>query len=171
MIKIFCNTTYLSLLSLIIALSAMAFAYFYLQLSLGLPPCPLCIVDRLALILIILTLILSTGLSRYLPAEKYRIKLSCYLLNFAWIALGIWASTKHILLQYFPDNQGSCLPQTDNNLLELFTSAFAGTSDCGFILWNFMGFSIPEQTLALFGLLLIFNSRLVYLQRHARRES
>ena len=150
---------------LALILLAMAFAYFYLQLVLGLPPCPLCIVDRFALVLIGLTLVMNLSLVHYFRKAEHRIGLFSYLLNFVWLGLGIWASVRHIMLQYFPSAQGGCLPYTNDTLTDLLTSAFAGTSDCGVVLWTLGGFSIAEQTFMLFVLLFILNCGLLYTLR------
>ena len=143
--------------------AAMAFAYFYLQKTLGLPPCPLCIVDRLALILVALTLITGWVLSVCSSGKTYIIRHYTYLLNGLWLALGLWASGRHVFLQRFSSESGSCVPIIHPDILDLLTRAFAGTSNCNAILWTVMGWSIAEQTLLLFVLLSLLHIRLFYI--------
>ena len=155
----------LALVMVGIALAALTFAFFYLQKTLGLPPCPLCIVDRLALLLLTGTLLAGLLGAYCWPGWQRVIMRYTCIFNVLWLVLGLWASGRHVLLQRFPSDAGTCIPELKTDLLDLLTRAFSGSSDCGAVLWTFMGLSIAEQTMLLFVLLSLLNLGLFYLTR------
>ena len=138
------------------ALVAMVFARYYLEEILGLAPCPLCMTQRFFVVLwggIALVAALHN------PATTGR-RIYAGLCSLAAIAGGAVA-VRHVWLQHLPPDQvPACGPSLDYMLdtlpfRETLSIVLAGDGNCAVIDWTFLGFSIPEQTLALFSVALL----------------
>ena len=132
---------------------AMAFA-LYLQHALNLAPCPLCITQRAFVILVGLFALIAAihnpqGWGRRVYA------LLCLLAA----ATGGAVAARHVWLQHLPEELApACGPSLEYMLETLpFSETFAvvmmGDGNCAETVWTLLGFSIPEQTLALFAVL------------------
>lgn len=152
-------TTYrnLQVFLVIIAIVGMSFALFFLQRHLGLSPCPLCIFQRIGLIVMGGFALIS---ALFNPKSKV-IKLLLWLGSLAGIGWATAVAARHVWLQHLPADQvPSCGPGLDYWLdtlpiLQVFKEVFAGSGECASVDWTFMGLSIPEQSLILFIILLI----------------
>jgi disulfide bond formation protein DsbB len=125
----------------------MAYGIYYLQEELGLEPCPMCILQRFALIGVGTTALLAAihgprawGLKVY----------SGLIVLFAVAGGGV--SIRHSYLQHFPpkvETCGSDLGFLMGNfpLSQALPKIFAGTGSCSKVDWQFLGLSIPEWTL------------------------
>ena len=137
-----------------ICMAALGVAYFFMEKYLGLPPCPLCILDRIAVGLMAIIFLIGGIFS---PSGKMRaIFLS---LQTAFSGGGFLFAGRHIILQNRPlDDSANCLADAEaaQHFMELIQRAFSADGDCGLIYWQFAGLSIPEQTLILFFVLAIF---------------
>lgn len=141
----------LNLVIVLAVVAAMLFAIFYLEGVLYLEPCPLCIVDRVLLVLIALTCLIalihnSKGLFSWIYTSV------AGLLS----AIGVAVSARHIWLQNLPpDEVPECGPDL-MYMLDVFPLAdvikrvFTGSGQCAEISWTFLGLTIPQQTLLLF---------------------
>ena len=130
----------------------MAYGIYYLQEELGLEPCPMCILQRAALIAIGVTALLAAihgprawGLKVY----------SGLMVLFA--AAGAGVAMRHSYLQHFPpkvETCGSDLGFLMGNfpLSQALPKIFAGTGSCSMVGWKFIGLSIPEWTLVWFAI-------------------
>lgn len=138
----------------LLTLAAMAFAVVYLQQTLGLPPCPLCVTQRGFVILVGLFALLAAlhnprGWGRRVYAGL------CLLAA----AGGGAVAGRHVWLQHLPEElTPACGPSLSYMLetlplAETFQVVMMGDGNCAETVWTFMGFSIPEQTLALFAVL------------------
>lgn len=138
----------------LLTLVAMAFAVVYLQQTLGLPPCPLCVTQRGFVILVGLFALLAAvhnplGWGRRVYAGL------CLLAA----AGGGAVAGRHVWLQHLPQElTPACGPSLSYlletlPLSETFQVVMMGDGNCAETVWTFMGFSIPEQTLALFAVL------------------
>ena len=128
---------------------SLLFAYFFLQRRLGLVPCPLCILDRI--VLAAMGAVFAAGLL----AASLRARVALLAANSGLLAAGLLVAGRHVWLQNQPfDQASSCIAdsQVAAGFSELLREAFGATSECGIILWQFFGFSIPDLTLALFAL-------------------
>jgi disulfide bond formation protein DsbB len=135
----------------IISVMSMAFAMLYLEEQLGLAACPLCMTQRLFLVLmggfaLIAALHNPPGWGR----RVYGALCTMAAVTGGGVAL------RHIWLQHLPADQvPACGPSLEYMLDTLpFSDTFAivmmGDGNCADTVWTFMGFSIPEQTFALF---------------------
>jgi disulfide bond formation protein DsbB len=155
----------LYLIAFIICVLLLATAY-YMEYVMELLPCPLCIIQRFAFLLIGLVCLAAVlhnpqprnGRSRSLAARGYALGVS--LLSI----FGAATAGRQVWLQHQPSDQlPSCLPSLDYMVdvlpvFEMLTLLFSGTADCAKVTWTFLGLSIAECTLlafigfALFGL-------------------
>jgi disulfide bond formation protein DsbB len=130
---------------------SMAFAVLYLQNTLNLPPCPLCITQRL---FVILTGVFALLAFLHNPQGWGRRVYAGLCLLAA--ATGGAVAMRHIWLQHLPEELApACGPSLEYMLetlplSETFSVVMMGDGNCADTVWTFMGLSIPEQTLALF---------------------
>ncbi|MGM8889638.1 disulfide bond formation protein B [Psychrobacter sp. 1Y1] len=158
-------TTYrnLQVFLVIMAVIGMSFALFYLQRHLGLSPCPLCIFQRVGLIVMGGFALIS---ALFNPKSKV-IRLLLWLGSLLGIGWATAVAARHVWLQHLPADQvPSCGPGLNYWLdtlpiLQVFKEVFAGSGECASIDWTLMGLSIPEQSLILFSMLLIVHVLIV----------
>jgi disulfide bond formation protein DsbB len=127
---------------------------YTLQFVVGLEPCPLCILQRIA--------IFATGIG-FLVAALHNPGITgarIYGVVIAAIALtGASVSARHVWLQHTPESERpSCGPGLDylfGNFgpFDALRKVLRGSGECGVVDWTFLGFSIPELTLAAFAVL------------------
>lgn len=123
----------------------------YFQLVDGLEPCPLCISQRLAILLTGLVFLIAglhnpgqTGVKRYA------------VLGTVTALLGASISTRHVWLQHLPPDQvPECGPELAYMfqyfpLFDTLKLMLSGTGDCAKIDWTLLGFSMPVWTLLAF---------------------
>lgn len=130
---------------------AMLFAVVYLQRTLALEPCPLCITQRLFMILVGVFALVA-GIHN--PAGWGR-RVYAALCTLA-AAGGTAVAARHVWLQHLPEDLApACGPSLGYMLetlplSETFQVIMMGDGNCAETVWTFLGFSIPEQTLAVF---------------------
>jgi disulfide bond formation protein DsbB len=130
---------------------AMAFAVLFLQQALGLAPCPLCITQRL---FVVLTGVFALVAFLHNPQGWGR-RVYAGLCALAAITGGAVAA-RHVWLQHLPEELApACGPSLEYMLetlplSETFAVVMMGDGNCAETVWTLFGFSIPEQTLALF---------------------
>jgi disulfide bond formation protein DsbB len=127
----------------------------YLQESLGLEPCPMCIVQRYAFILIAL----CTALSRSMNGPKSFWILS--VLAQLSAAFGAFVAARQSWLQWFPPETQSCgrdlYGMIENfPLKRAIPMIFKGSGDCSVVDWTFLGGSIANWSYLCFLLILTY---------------
>ncbi len=159
-------TTYrnLQVFLVVMAVIGMSFALFFLQRYMGFTPCPLCVFQRIGLIVM--------GVFALMAALFHPKSMAVRLVLWLGSLMGIgWATVvagRHVWLQHLPADQvPSCGPGLDYWLdtlpiLQVFKEVFAGSGECATIDWTFMGLSIPEQSLILFSLLLVVHGLVLW---------
>jgi protein dithiol:quinone oxidoreductase len=131
-----------------------AFA-LYLQHSLGLEPCPMCILQRYAFIVVgVIALVAAL----HGPALIGRRVYSGLILLFA--ATGAGVAIRHVYLEHNPPKIFDCGADVgfmleSFPLTEALPMIFRGTGDCTKVLWRFLGLSIAEWSLICFVLLIV----------------
>jgi len=123
----------------------------YFQFILGLEPCPLCISQRLA---ILLTGIIFLIAVLHNPGS---VGINCYAILGAISALfGASISTRHVWLQHLPPelvpecSPGISFMLQNFPLFDTVKLMLNGTGDCAKIDWTLLGFSMPAWTLVAF---------------------
>jgi disulfide bond formation protein DsbB len=135
---------------LLLSVAAMAFAYA-LQYYGGLSPCPLCMTQRLFVVLwgVVALIALLHNPSGW-GSRAYGAL--CALAA----ATGGAVAARHVWLQHLPPEQvPACGPSLEYMLetlpfSETLKLVMMGDGNCAETVWTLLGFSIPEQTLALF---------------------
>ncbi len=135
----------------LISITALSIAFLYMERHLGLAPCPLCVVDRL-----LLCVIIAFALAGYFHNPDALGQRIYSLFHLVFSASGIAVAARHIHLQTLATTQTpDCLPDLDYMLetfswLETLAVIFNTSGECASVQWTFLGLSIPQQTLLLF---------------------
>ena len=125
----------------------------YLEHVLGQQPCPLCIIQRVCVIVFGVVCLLAAV---HAPGRGYA--------GLAGLAALVGAGTagRQVWLQNVPlDQLPACLPSFDYMLealpfQEIFRLVLQGSADCAEVNWTLLGMSIPEWSLLAFAGMLLF---------------
>lgn len=125
-------------------------AALYLEHVVGLEPCPLCMVQRVCLL--VLGFIFLLGFIHNPKPIGRRIYA---LLGVAAAGTGIATAARQVWLQNLPADQlpDSCMAMSMDYIMEYLPLAdmlrvmFTGTADCAEVTWTFWGMSLPEWSL------------------------
>ena len=137
----------------------------YLQHVVGLEPCPMCIVQRYALLLIALAAGLAVVTPRAGP-QRFATMLIVLLAGF-----GAFVAARQSWLQWFPPEVVSC-SRDFYGMIETFPlqrvipMIFKGSGDCTAIDWTFLGGSIANWSFLCF--VLIAATGVILLTRRVR---
>ena len=140
----------LSLVALV-GLALLAFG-LYLQHSVGLDPCPMCVVQRYALVLVAIVAGL-TAIGKRKPALLGGSTLVVLLSGF-----GAFVAARQSLLQWYPPEVASC-GRDFYGMIETFPlkraipMIFKGSGDCAQVDWTFLGGSIANWSFVCFVLI------------------
>jgi disulfide bond formation protein DsbB len=153
-----------------ISLALLAFSSIYLQQVVGLEPCPMCIVQRYAFILVAVL----AGITAMLPSRGGRIAGSSLMLLAA--AFGAFVAARQSWLQWFPPEVSSC-GRDFYGMIENFPlrraipMIFRGSGDCSKIDWTFLGGSIANWSFLWFAAIIVVALVLIARQWRHRRHS
>lgn len=131
----------------------MAFA-LYAQHGLGLEPCPLCVFQRVATIVLGIVFLVA---ALHNPAGFARIAYAVLLLLVS--AAGVGVAARHVWLQNLPKDQvPACGPDLDFMLdafpfTEVLSIVLSGSGECAEVSWRFLGLTMPAWVLILLALL------------------
>lgn len=136
----------------------------YLQHSLGLEPCPMCIVQRYALVLIAVFAALAAA------SGKKGLQIAGTALVVVMAVLGAFVAARQSWLQWYPPEVASCgrdlYGMIENFPLQrVIPMLLKGSGDCTKIDWTFLGGSIANWSFlwfcffALVGLVVIWRGR------------
>jgi disulfide bond formation protein DsbB len=145
-------------LVLLLSVGLLGFAY-YAQFVQGYEPCPLCILQRWAFIVIAIGALAgalhgSRGGARWIYAA----------IVFAGGIWGVATAGRHLWLQSLPaDEVPECGPGFDFmveyfSLFEAVKSAFTGSGECAEVDWTFLGLAMPAWTLIWYVLLMLLTA-------------
>ena len=151
-----------------ISLASVAMLVFglYLQHYLDLNPCPMCIVQRYALIFVAVFAGLASA------TGKKSLWIVGTLLTLVSAVLGAYTAANQSWLQWFPPEAATC-GRDLYGMIETFPlkraipMIFRGGGDCSVVDWTFLGGSIANWSFICFTL--IFGVCLVVLRRCLRR--
>ena len=136
----------------------------YLQLVVGLEPCPMCIVQRYALILVALV----CGVAAALPGPRAHRVLAG--LVFLLAGFGAFVAARQSWIQWYPPELATC-GRDFYGMIESFPlkraipMIFRGSGDCTVVDWTFLGGSIANWSFVCFVLIGLLAGRLVLLRR------
>lgn len=134
-------------------LAGLAIAVAYLQQRIGLLPCPLCVIQRIAYILIALTALAAAA---FHPKGPGRWLFGVLLL--LWSSAGAAVAGWQVWLTYhaYAAECGISPEEKFLNALPLskwWPAMFEANGDCASVTWTFLGLSVPELSLIAFVLL------------------
>jgi disulfide bond formation protein DsbB len=121
----------------------------YLQHAVGLEPCPMCIVQRYALVLVAL----FAGLAAALPGPAGRWVSAALMAGTA--AFGAFVAARQSWLQWYPPEIMSC-GRDFFGMIESFPlkraipMIFKGSGDCSKVDWTFLGLTIANWSFLCF---------------------
>ena len=139
----------------------------YLQHVVGLEPCPMCIVQRYAMVLVAL----FAGLSAAAPSRRAHVTGAVLVIVTA--AFGAFVAARQSWLQWYPPEVSSCgrdlYGMIENFPLQrAIPMIFKGSGDCSKVDWTFLGGSIANWSFLCFGGLVLLSLYLVWRPRTAR---
>ena len=142
----------------------------YLQLVVGLVPCPMCIVQRYALILVLLV----AALSATMPARAAHLAGAVLMLLAA--GFGAFVAARQSWLQWYPPEVASC-GRDFYGMIENFPlrraipMIFKGSGDCTKIDWTFLGGSLANWSFVAFATVILVALTLLVRQWRQRRSA
>lgn len=154
----------LNIFLVIMTLIAMAFALFFLQRYMGFSPCPLCVFQRIGIMVMGVFALLAVIIN---PKKTWS-RLLLWLGSFLGILWSAGVAARHVWIQHLPADQvPSCGPGLDYWLdalpmQEVIHQVLSGSGECAVVEWRFLGLSIPEQSLILFVFLVLVHGILLY---------
>ena len=156
------------LLALVCAACIAMLAFgLYLQHVVGLEPCPMCIVQRYALILVALV----AGISAF--ARQKGLLMTGSGLLVLLCGLGAFVAARQSFLQWYPPEEASC-GRDLYGMIETFPlkraipMIFKGSGDCTKVDWTFLGGSIANWSFVCFVAIALV--AVTVLVRQARRR-
>jgi disulfide bond formation protein DsbB len=122
----------------------------YLQHVVGLNPCPMCIVQRYALVLVAIISALAAA------SDKRSVHLGGAALLLLTAAFGAFVAARQSWLQWYPPEVVTC-GRDFYGMIETFPlkralpMIFKGSGDCSAVDWTFLGGSIANWSFLCFG--------------------
>lgn len=141
----------------------------YLQHVVGLEPCPMCIVQRYALI----SVAIISGLAA--TSGKKGILVGAAALMFASAVFGAYVAARQSWLQWYPPEVVSC-GRDFYGMIENFPlqraipMIFRGSGDCSKVDWTFLGGSIANWNFLSFSAFAVLALALIWRQAAGRRS-
>ena len=139
----------------------------YLQQALGVIPCPMCIVQRYAFILVAFIAGLTAA------SDKKGIHIGGALLLLATAGFGAYVAARQSWLQWYPPEVVSC-GRDFYGMIETFPlqraipMIFKGSGDCSKVDWTFLGGSIANWTFLCFSAFAVLALALIWRQSKRR---
>ena len=155
------------LLAICVGCIAMLAYGLYLQHVVGLEPCPMCIVQRYAMVLVAL----FAGLSAAAPKRGAHLAGAALIVITA--AFGAFVAARQSWLQWYPPEVASC-GRDFYGMIETFPlqraipMIFKGGGDCSKVDWTFLGGSIANWSFLCFGAIMALALYLLWRSRNAR---
>jgi disulfide bond formation protein DsbB len=154
-------------LALVCAASAALLAFgLYLQHGVGLEPCPMCIVQRYALVLVAIV----AGVAAALRGRAAHVSGGVLLVLLS--GFGAFVAARQSWLQWYPPEMASC-GRDFYGMIETFPlkraipMIFRGSGDCTKVDWTFLGLSIANWSFLWFCFFAVVG--LVLVARRLRR--
>jgi disulfide bond formation protein DsbB len=141
-----------NVLGFLVCAGLLSYGYYLQYGPSGLQPCPLCIIQRLMLLLTGLAFLAA---AMHHPARRWGAHVYGAVIAIM-AAIGAGVAGRHVWLQHTPESQRpACGPGLEFLLdtfgpVEVLQRILRGSGECGNVDWTFLGFSIPELTLGAF---------------------
>jgi protein dithiol:quinone oxidoreductase len=141
----------------------------YLQHVVGLEPCPMCIVQRYAVILVAII----AGLTAV--SGRTGIHMGGAILLLPSAGFGAYVAARQSWLQWYPPEVVSC-GRDFYGMIETFPlqraipMIFKGSGDCSKVDWTFLGGSLANWSFVCFGAFTLLTAALIWQQAGRRRR-
>ena len=138
-------------LAVFLACTGLIAIAYYMEYIMYLEPCPLCMVQRIIVILIGIVCLIA-----FLHNPQRRGKHTYSTIALILSAGGIAAASRHVWLQNAPADKipecfaGIGIILANNPMFDALKIIFSGTGECAETAWVFLGLSIPGWTLVAF---------------------
>ncbi len=151
--------------------SALIAAALYFQHGLGMDPCPLCILQRIA--------VMAVGIIALLAAlhHPHGLFLRLYgLFSTLAATAGAAIAGRHVWLQHLPEDElPACGPGLDYimdtfPLLEAADIIMRGSGECANVSWTFLGLTMPGWMLLIFICMALASLAIVLIPRKMLRD-
>lgn len=156
----------------VFACASLMAAALYFQHVLKLEPCPLCIFQRIFVVVAGVLMLLATFHNPSLLGRRvYGALIGVTSL------LGVVVAGRHVWLQNLPEDKvPECGPGLEYMLeafplTEVLDMVFTGSGECAEVQWSFLGLSIPGWTLLIFVGFVLFSLYLLFARRDLRRAA
>lgn len=139
----------------VISMIALLGSYYFEYVKL-LHPCPLCLMQRYCVMLLILTTVFRIW------QKKTELSSKSIILFWLFTAGGIYFSTRQLWLQSLPADQvPSCLPDLSIlihyfPLQSVLSALFLGAADCAQSVWSWFGITLAGWSLSYFIVMAVF---------------
>jgi disulfide bond formation protein DsbB len=150
------TTRHLFLLMFLACMSLLGAAYYF-EYVMYLDPCPLCVMQRIAVLLV--GLVSLSGFILGLEGIKQKVHAA---LLFVTASFGLFVAGRHMWIQSLPADQvPTCGPSLEYMVdtlpwAEVLTVMLRGNGNCAETQWSFIGLSMPTWVLVWFvGFMLI----------------
>ena len=134
---------------------------FYFQYKLDLPPCPMCIGQRVCMMAIaLLSLLALPGV--FFKKLKILVIILCFL-NLIIISVGLYIAARQVYLQSLPPGDAPVCGPGFNVLIKVLPwqkvlmKILHGTGECAKVSWRFLSLSIAGWSVIIFSILWILN--------------
>ncbi len=147
--------------------SALIGTALYLEQVLGQEPCPLCIIQRIFVLLFGGLALIGALHGPSARGQKVYGAIGCLL-----ALLGLLTAARQVWLQHMPADQvPACLPPLDYMMAALplqtvVQKVLYGSADCAVVTWQFLGLSIAELSLIAFAVMTLASGWML-LRRHS----
>jgi disulfide bond formation protein DsbB len=141
-----------------VATAALIGFSYYLEFYSGFVPCPLCLLQRFAMVILSLFFLFGAVLS----IKKFGYKLIGFL-SLITSLLGVLLAGRQVWLQHLPSAIGGNCEVSLQYMLralplqEVLSKVFAGTSECTRVDWQFLNLSLAEWSLICFIVFSLFS--------------
>jgi len=141
----------------------LAVAYFYFQQKLELPPCPLCMFQRVCLVGVMFFCVLGI----IFRPKKWMGKVFSFGVLLSTVS-GLAIAGRQVWLQHLPDDQvpecGADLPFLMDSLplIDVIQTVLSGSGECAEVQWDFLGFSMAEWMVAVFTVMTLIAIKLLF---------
>jgi disulfide bond formation protein DsbB len=138
-------------LAVFVACAALLAGAYYFEYILYMDPCPLCIMQRIAVLLVGIA-----GLLGFLLARNQIAQLASGVFMLLSAVLGIGVAGRHVWIQSLPADQvPTCGPSLEYMVdtlpwAEVLTVMLRGNGNCADSHWAFLGLSMPQWVLVWF---------------------
>jgi disulfide bond formation protein DsbB len=146
----FCNSAPRRvLLAFVAAVAALLLYGVYLQEVVGLVPCPMCIVQRYAMVIMAVIALLALAWRSVMAGKVLAV------LAWAMAMFGAFVAARQSFLQWYPPTIASC-GRDFYGMIESFPLQraipliFRGSGDCSAVDWTFLGGSIANWSFVAF---------------------